>query len=146
MKLKAVIDTNIAISGLLWKGSPNEILKLARDGKIHLCCTEAMIEELRQVIEYERFQKRIEKMEITKDEVLNYYLDIVTLYSTESKVEVVKTDPSDDKFIGAAIDSRAYIVISGDKHLLDINAYEKIQVLDPSSFLKAYNEIINKKK
>lgn len=144
MKLKVVIDTNIAISGLLWKGAPNAIIKLARGGEIQLCCTEDMLDELKRVLKYEKFQQRMDRMGITKDDVLNYYMDIVSLYSGETKVDIIKTDPADNRFIEAAIVSKAFIIVSGDKHLLDLKEFEKIQILDSSAFMKLYEELKRK--
>jgi predicted proteasome-type protease len=39
-------DTNIVISGLLWRGSPRRILNMAREGKISLIASSAMLAEL----------------------------------------------------------------------------------------------------
>ena len=37
--MRIVCDTSVAISGVLWGGIPNKILKLAEEGLIELCGT-----------------------------------------------------------------------------------------------------------
>ena len=44
--MRVVIDTNIWVSGLLWKGSPWDILRLAEEKKIEAFATATMLEEL----------------------------------------------------------------------------------------------------
>lgn len=141
MALKVVIDTNIAISGLLWMGLPNKILKLARDGFIDICSTETICEELAKVLEYSRFQKRLAELGLTCDEVIDYYMDIVTIYKENAKIDIIKADKSDNRFIEAALDSGCNIIITGDEHLLEIKEFKNITILKPKEFLEVYRRI-----
>jgi predicted nucleic acid-binding protein len=47
-------------------------------------------------------------------------------------------DPSDDKFLSAAIETRATIIVSGDKHLLRVTGYQGLTVLTPRQFVTKY--------
>ena len=38
--MRVVIDTNVAVSGLLWQGPPNQILKWAKDGLLRILACE----------------------------------------------------------------------------------------------------------
>ena len=51
--MRVVIDTNIWISGLLWRGLPWELLRLAETGKVELCLTPSMLAELADTLDYE---------------------------------------------------------------------------------------------
>ncbi|MEW6419089.1 MAG: putative toxin-antitoxin system toxin component, PIN family [Nitrospirota bacterium] len=141
MKIKVIIDTNVAVSGLLWKGAPNDILRLAREGEIELCCTSFMIDELQKVLYYERLQERMKAIGVTQEELIDYYQDIVTAYDENSCVDIIKADDTDNKFIAAALDSGAYIIVSGDRHLLDLKEHRKVQILTPVEFLYFYQEL-----
>ena len=46
--------------------------------------------------------------------------------------------PDDDKFLAAAISGEAEIIISGDKHLPDVNGYSGIENLRPAEFIDQY--------
>ncbi|RKZ01447.1 putative toxin-antitoxin system toxin component, PIN family [Candidatus Fermentibacteria bacterium] len=47
-------------------------------------------------------------------------------------------DPDDDKFIAAALGGKANTIVSGDKHLLDVNGYSGIEIIKPAEFVKQY--------
>ena len=44
-------------------------------------------------------------------------------------------DSDDDKFIHCALAAGATHIVSGDKHLLDISPYQKIEVVKPRQFV-----------
>ena len=47
---RTVPDTNIVISGLLWRGNPRRVLDAARDGIIELYTSPVLLEELEDVL------------------------------------------------------------------------------------------------
>jgi predicted nucleic acid-binding protein len=51
---------------------------------------------------------------------------------------VIHDDPSDDKFLEAAVAGEASYIISGDKHLLKLSEYQGIQILKPRDFIHRY--------
>ena len=66
-------------------------------------------------------------------------IDLLTIYG-----EVVETkdlsvsiceDPDDNRFIESAISSNCKLIVSGDKHLLKISGFQKIEVLKPREFI-----------
>ena len=57
--MRVVIDTNIWLSGMLWRGAPWRLLRMAEQGEIELCVTPSMLSELVAVLSYERLQPRI---------------------------------------------------------------------------------------
>jgi predicted nucleic acid-binding protein len=44
-------------------------------------------------------------------------------------------DPDDDKFIDAALTARVAIIVSGDRHLLDLGTVDGIEILTARQFL-----------
>jgi predicted nucleic acid-binding protein len=50
----------------------------------------------------------------------------------------VCVDPDDDKFIAAALASKARLIVNGDKHLLNVNGYAEIDIIRPGDFLRTY--------
>lgn len=49
--MKIVLDTNVFISGLFWKGPPQKILEAWAQQKFKLAITPSIIEEYRRVLE-----------------------------------------------------------------------------------------------
>lgn len=52
------------------------------------------------------------------------------------KENIVKSDPTDDKFIECAINSSADYIVSGDKHLLNLEEYKGIKIMNAHEALK----------
>lgn len=135
--IKIVIDTNVFISGFLWKGNPAKIFGLARKGEIKICVSEEIIEEFEKVLSYPKFQSRLRLIEKTAEKIIEEFLEIVKLYpSAKLPRPVIIEDPPDDKFLACAITSQASFIASGDKHLLKLKQFRGISIVSPKEFLK----------
>lgn len=134
--MRIVIDTNVWISGLLSTGQPWELLRLAEAGEIELCMAPAMIEELAQVLAYEKFQPRLEQLGLSPTELVAYAMDLASVFEVpHSETIIVAADPDDDIFLRCAIAVGAAYVVSGDHHLLDLEEYADIRILTVHDFL-----------
>jgi predicted nucleic acid-binding protein len=54
---------------------------------------------------------------------------------TKSKISVVIADPTDNIFLECAMDGGANFIISGDRHLLDVEVYKGIKIVRAGEFL-----------
>ena len=134
--MRIVIDTNVWVSGLLWKGQPWELLRLAEAGKIELCMAPAMIEELAKVLAYEKLQARLEQLNLSATDLLAYAIDLASVFDVpEESPGIVQADPDDDVFLLCAVVAGAAYVLSGDHHLLDLEEYADIPILAVHGFL-----------
>ena len=50
MTVKAILDTNVIISGIFWKGAPFEILKAWQEYRFRLAITLPILNEYRRVL------------------------------------------------------------------------------------------------
>ena len=55
----------------------------------------------------------------------------------ELPIQICK-DPGDDKFISCALANNSKIIITGDKHLLNVNGYEGLEIIRPREFVEKY--------
>ena len=133
--MRIVIDTNIWVSGLLWKGLPWELLHLAESEEIEVCMAPAMIEELTRVLAYPKLQSRLQQLRLSSEELITYAIELSSIFEIpEDNSILVKDDPDDDIFLQCAIASGAAYVVSGDYHLLDLKAYADIPILTVQEF------------
>lgn len=131
--MNIIIDTNVALSGLLWGGPPNQILRWARDRIIRVLGCSRTVGELQRVLQYSKFTDRLSVLQTTPEESLAYFLDLVTFAPDPASVpSVIKADPFDNLFIALAVENKAPLIVSGDRHLLDLETFENIQVVTPS--------------
>jgi putative PIN family toxin of toxin-antitoxin system len=131
--VKAVADTNVVISGLLWSGNPGRILEAAALGEITLYTSPALVSELAETLGAAKLQKRIDTAGLTVQELLRRYLDVALLTQPSQVEPVVPNDPDDDHVIAAAIAGGVDIIISGDTHLLRLGQHAGIRVLRPAA-------------
>ncbi|MDY7032213.1 MAG: putative toxin-antitoxin system toxin component, PIN family [Thermodesulfobacteriota bacterium] len=129
---RVVIDTNVIVSGLLFGGAPGELVVLWKTGSIQPLISEEIIDEYMKVLAYPKFKLTEEEIDfLIYHEILPYF-DVTTV--NDGQV-IIKDDPSDDKFIRCAEEGRADIIVSGDKHLLNLKSYGTLRILTLSQFL-----------
>lgn len=133
--MRIVIDTNIWVSGLLWRGMPWKLLCLAEAGKVELCMAPAMLDELAQVLSYERLQPRLMQLGLTSVELVAYAMDLASIFEVPEGSPIVVADPDDDVFLRCAAVAGAACVVSGDNHLLDLGEYAGIPIITICDFL-----------
>jgi putative PIN family toxin of toxin-antitoxin system len=131
--LKIIIDTNVTISGLLWGGAPNQILKLCRSEVVRILECKETLDEVKNVLQYPKFSERLSALGATAIEVFAYFMNLTTYVpSPETIPDVIKQDPFDNIFLGLASENRSSIIVSGDRHLLEFESYKGIQIVTPS--------------
>lgn len=138
---KVVLDANIFASALMNPhGKPAEILNYVFENRVQLFASLSIIEELERVLSYPKLVNRhgLKKREI--EEFIYDLLSIVALVKEEDTVEVIKEDPSDNKYLSCALKGRTDFIISGDEHLLNLGSYKGIQIVTPARFLEMMEE------
>ena len=58
----------------------------------------------------------------------------------ELVLRVIADDPDDDHYLSCAIEGEADYIVSGDRHLLEIQEYQGIRILTPRAFLTLLGE------
>jgi len=131
VKPKAVIDTNVFVSGIFFAGPPSRILRAWMDEKIKIAVSEEIIEEYRRVIV--ALSDKLRQVDIDYIfELLLIEAEVVKSYSLK---EAVCKDPDDDKFLACAVASKSGYIISGDRHLLEIGKYFNTVIVTPRYFI-----------
>ena len=133
MAERVVFDTNIWISGLLWRGKAYQCLLLARARVVeHVHCSEMIAELSRKLRGTFGFSENHIRA------VLYDLRRISQAVAITGDLHVVHDDPDDDKFIECAIVAGAEVIVSGDHHLLDLGQAEGVRVLSPAEFLARF--------
>ena len=130
--MKTVIDTNVFVSGLFWKGPPSQILSAWKNGRFKLVVSPSIIAEYRRVLN-QLSQKY-------PNPTIEPILDLVSLNAEMVDpvrfVKQVCTDPNDDQFLEAGFTAKADYIVSGDKALLAVKSFKGSEVVKPAEFLK----------
>lgn len=133
--MRLVLDTNIWVSGQLWRGLPWKLLRLAEAGRVEPCMTPEMLTELAEVLAYERLQPRLRELGLEPVELVAHAMGLSTFFDVASGPTIVTADPDDDVFLRCAAAATAVYVVSGDRHLLDLKRYAEIPIVTVHDFL-----------
>jgi putative PIN family toxin of toxin-antitoxin system len=133
--MRVVADTNVLVSGLLWRGNPRRVLDAARDGIIELFTTVALLEELEDVLSREKFAARLRAVDVTAYELVLGYAALATVIEAAAIEPVVLEDPDDDAVLACAIAAQCEVITSGDSHLLDLKAHLATRILTATELL-----------
>ena len=134
--LKAVLDTNLFISALLTtKGNPAKILNRWKAGFFDLVISLPILKEIERVILYPKIRKRLNLMDVEMNEFLLGLAQFSIVVSGEAKADVIKEDPTDNKYLACAQEGEADYIVTGDQHLLKLQNYKGIRIVTPKVFL-----------
>jgi putative PIN family toxin of toxin-antitoxin system len=132
---RVVFDTNIQISGLLWRGKPYQCLLLARAGLVEPVYCPPMLAELADKLRH--------TFGFAEDHVQAVLYDVrrtSTRVDIPGELRAIAADPDDDKFVECAVAAGATVIVSGDHHLLDLGQYENVHILSAAEFLNRFKE------
>ena len=132
--MRAVLDTNVFVSGLLMPGSvPVQIVSAFRRGDFRLVSSEAMLAELGAVLAYPKIKKRTAwtDEDITRYvSMLRFEADVVSI---DSETAEVSRDAADTMVLRTFLAGQADLLVSGDEDLLSLaNQYS---IISPADFV-----------
>jgi len=130
--VRAILDTNVFISGVFFSGPPHQILAAWRDGKVKLVTSAEILEEYRRV--GCELDSRLDGVDVEPFLALVAVVGEIVL--APALPRQVCDDPDDDKFIACALASRCKIIVSGDKTLLNASGHLGIDIVSPRRFVE----------
>jgi len=135
--LRVVLDANVFVSAVLKPQSDlARIFDLVKAGKVKLIISSDILSEIRGVLLYPKLRKRHRRTPKKIDDFLKKTVRVSIITSGKMKVEAIKDDPEDNKYLAAAAEGKADFIISGDHHLIELGIFQGIRILSPSMFLK----------
>jgi putative PIN family toxin of toxin-antitoxin system len=134
--IRAVLDANVYVSAYVRpEGPPGRIVeRLLRDGAFEVVLSAEIVEEVLRALAYPKVRNAAR----TKVEPDLWFEDLVVLaqfMTGHHDIPGVSDDPDDDKYIAAAIEGRAPLVVSGDPDLLNVGEHQGVRIITPRAFL-----------
>jgi len=136
--IRAVLDTNLFTSGLFSSyGAVAKLQQLWISGAFELAVSEEILEEIGETLQKAYIQKQLQ----LKPEEIVGILELIrekafVVTKDRYKTDRVVEDPDDNKFLGCALEAKAYYVVSGDNHLLALKHFHGIQIVDATTFVR----------
>ena len=134
--IRAVVDTNILISGVIKpERATGEILRRLRDGEFVLLYTEPLLAELAEVINRPRIRQKYGLGSEDIETVLALILLRGEPIDPTRRVEICR-DPKDNMILEAAVAGQADMITSGDFDLLSLREFAGMPIISPAEFLQ----------
>jgi len=127
---------NVFVSSLLsTEGTPAQLLNAWREGRYMLVTSPAIIAEVVEVLESPRISKKYLVRHQDVENLVDVLKTDAVLVPGEAGVKgSVPRDPRDEMFLACAIDANADCIVSGDRHLLDLQTFRGIPILTVNEF------------
>jgi len=128
-KLRTVLDTNIIVSAVVFKGKPRQVLELAFEEKIKSFISQTLLAELTETLT-KKFSLSIEEVDLIEREIKDVFgivYPTVTLH--------IQKDEDDNRVLEAAVEGECNYIVTGDKELLDLGNFKGIKILTADEFL-----------
>lgn len=130
--MRACIDTNVWISGIVFGGAPAKIVQLAFEKKFVVVTSRAILKEVERILEI-KFE-----VPITHINRLSYRItQIADVFEPPGELKVIDADPDDDVILETAVIGNARYLVSGDKkHMLPLQRYGHVKIISPREFIQ----------
>src|SRR3972149_2919257 len=122
-KPRLVLDTNVWVSAVIWKGAPARIIKAAQENKVFIITSEEIVNEIRRTLAYPRLKRIYEDAGVSQQQLISAALQIADLVEVNSEIHVIRDDPADIRCLECAMNETADCVLRGDKSLLKKGCY-----------------------
>jgi putative PIN family toxin of toxin-antitoxin system len=129
--MKAILDTNVLISAYVFPGgTPEAVYRLALEGRLEIGTSRTLLAELGRVLG-QKFGWTADRVEAAVAQVAR----IAMVVEPSEAFQVVIADPADDRVLEAAHAFGADVIVSGDRHLLDLGTWSGIEIISPAGLI-----------
>ncbi len=126
--MRVVLDTNILVSALVFPGgAPELVYRMALEERVELVSSRSLLAELGSVLE-SKFGWEPARVE----QAVGQLTRIATLMEPRSAIAEITADPADNRVLEAATAGEATVIVSGDRHLLDLGTWRGVAIRNPA--------------
>ncbi|MCX7003639.1 MAG: putative toxin-antitoxin system toxin component, PIN family [bacterium] len=140
--IAVVLDTNVAVAGLLWTGPALCLLRHAQTGHCRILASQPMVDELAAVLQRSKFLERLRALRVTPEIPLTFYRNLVWFCAVAPLAGERCCDTSDQMFVDLAVAEAAHLLVSGDTHVLRMRRVGGIPVVRVTEALAVLAQLV----
>ena len=133
--IRVTLDSNIYISALVFGGKPMRLLEMATEGTIRVGISDAIIAEVQRVL-LTKFGWSAERVATAIETIRT----ITERTKPTETIEIVKTDPDDNRVVECAAAAGSTFIVSGDGDLLTLEGFGGISIVTAAVFLARFDD------
>ena len=126
--MRVFLDTNVLVNAFASRGVCADVLRVVL-AEHTLVTGEVVLRELGRVL-----RRRIGLPPATIREIDEFLRECEVFPKPATRAAVPQRDPDDQWVVASAVESRADVLVTGDRDLLDIATDAPIKIVDPRGF------------
>jgi uncharacterized protein len=135
--VRAVVDNNLFVSGLLWGDKPGRLFGAVATGRLQIFLSDALVAELREVLQRRKFAARLALKGLTPEIVLTQVQTAARIiHAPPIPLPPLLRDADDLPVLACAVSAEVDVIITGDKDLLALNPFEGIPIITVADALE----------
>ena len=129
---RALLDTNVIVSALVFGGKPGHILALSLEKRFHVITSPILLAEIEDVIN-KKFPLSGEDLRLFRKQTQKTF----GIVNPKKTISLLKDD-ADNRVLEAAVEGRGQYIITGDKELLSLGKFKGIRIIRVAEFLDIF--------
>ena len=131
--IRAVLDTNVIISALLFSGPPSHLVSAWQSSRLRPVVSASILDEYIRVLAYPKFTlSDAEIRSLVEEEVLPF----IETVKVPPLIAPIVRDPDDATFITCAVTAGVRWLVSGDDDLPSLHRVKSVEILSVTAFLQ----------
>jgi putative PIN family toxin of toxin-antitoxin system len=133
--MRLVLDTNVVVSALLWRGLSSKLLRSGLERNIVFFTSSPLLAELTDVLSRPKLRRQISRSQMSVAQLICIYSESTVAVRARPVPRIV-SDPDDDVVIGTALAANADLIVTGDNGLLSVQRYHSIRIVTVAEALQ----------
>jgi len=121
------------VSGLLWRGPSRRLFDVEKAGRVTMCTSPLLLEELATTLGYKRLA---DKVTLPVAHIVQRYRERCIVLPDIILPGKIFDDPNDNIVLGCALAHSARYVVTGDAHVLAVREFVGVALVTARQFLK----------
>ena len=134
--MRLLLDTNVLVSGLIWRGPPHTLLQLGSAPPHQIYSSPELLDELRNTLAYPRLEAQIRKRGLQAKDLYDRIALIVHTQHSPALLTPVCRDPDDDAVLACAKAAQVDWIVSGDQDLLVLQQFDVMAIVTAAQALE----------
>ena len=136
--IRAVVDTNISVSGLLFGGLPMKIIRAALSRRFIWVTSPPLMDEVERVLKSKKFGLTNHEIQVLTGPVFS----VAEVVVPHTLLSVIERCPADNRVLECAVDGQCSVVVTGDRRdLLSLKGFRGIEILTARQFQSRIEEV-----
>lgn len=138
--LRAVLDTNIFVSGLKdSKTPPGQILQLWKKNQFIIITSPQLLAEIHEVLMRPPILSLLKQTPTIVDKFIKFLIQRTFVTEGKLEIDVLKNDPDDNMVLATAIEGQAAYLVTGNTKHFPFEEYQGVKIVKPQEFIATLN-------